>query len=307
MKKFFKFALVALAVAATFVACKEKEEPVDEPTGKTGWEGNWGVIGDFNGWAGDVAMTATTDGWDEAEVEIAGGTLEFKFRRDATWGDYEYGLPEAGEVELDKEITLKEKGGNLKVPQAGVYKMELQPNKELAKIHYVGEPFVPAVKIDGDLSEWADVEGGTNGNHTFKVKSDERYIYFCSTRTTAGRFSDLWGVEAGYVYFAMDVDGNPENGVTLNSNGPYDMIGFIYCFGGSAENPKVEITAAGGIEPAASCLLDNVKVAGYVDEDGVHFEYSIPREDIIDIPNTPITIESWGNKDCAKVTLTATL
>lgn len=311
MKKFFKFALVAFAVAALTVACKKPNDNPggegNDPNAKTGWEGDWGVIGDFNGWAGDVEMYEIKDGWYEAEIEIAGGTLEFKFRRDKTWGDYEYGLPEAGEVALDQEIALKEKGGNLKVPKPGIYTVQLQPNKELAKVHFVSDPFIPTVKIDGDLSDWAEIEGVTEGNHTLKVQSDEKYIYFCSTRTTEGRFSDLWGVGAGYMYFAMDLDGDETTGETLNSNGPYELIGFIYCFGGSADSPKVEITAEGGCEPKASSTVMNVKVAGYVDEGGVHFEYSIPRADIIEIPNKEITVYSWGNKDCSKVIMQATL
>ena len=121
------------------------------------WDGAWGVIGDFNGWADDVEMTKGADGWYTAEVTIEGGTLEFKFRRDKTWGDYEFGIE--GETELDKELALTPKKGNLKVPKAGVYTMMLKPTAALGKIVFVKD-IAPAgpVAIDGNPAEWANLD-----------------------------------------------------------------------------------------------------------------------------------------------------
>ncbi len=163
------------------------------------------------------------------------------------------------------------------------------------------------ITIDGDMSDWEAIEGVSNGNHgMFKAASDADNLYFYTWRTTEGRFGDLWGAGKGYVYFAFDLDGDETNGVSLNSNGPYDFIGFIYCFGGTPESPVIEITADGDCAPAGYTVA-NVTVKGIVDETGAKLEYSIPRADLPTIPNTPITITSWGNKDLAKVVLNCTL
>lgn len=163
------------------------------------------------------------------------------------------------------------------------------------------------ITIDGDFSDWEGIEGVSNGSHgMFKAASDAENLYFYTWRTTEGRFGDLWGAGKGYVYFAFDLDGDETNGVSLNSNGPYDFIGFIYCFGGTPESPVIEITADGDCAPAGYTVA-NVTVKGVVDETGAKLEYSIPRADLPTIPNTPITITSWGNKDLAKVVLNCTL
>ena len=264
------------------------------------WDGDWGVIGDFNGWSGDVEMVKGNDGWYTAEVTIEGGTREFKFRRDKTWGDYEFGIE--GETELDKELTLTPKKGNLKVPTPGVYKMMLKPTAALAKITMIGEIQEPQgiITIDGDFSDWANIEGVSNGTHgMFKFAFDDYYAYFYTWRTTEGRFSDLWGDGVGYVYFAFDLDNDPATGVSLNSNGPFEYIGYIYCFGGSASAPEIKITADGDCAPS-DYTVANVKVDGKVDENGAYIEYRIPRSDIPALTEE-FTVISWGNKDLSKV------
>ena len=170
-------------------------------------------------------------------------------------------------------------------------------------------PADPKVTIDGDFSDWAAFNGVSDGTYgMFKVSSDAENLYFYTYRTTEGRYSNLWGGE-GYIYVAFDLDGNPDNGVTLNSNGPYDFIGFFFPYGGTAEAPA--ITEAPGVDggwaPEEGNTLANMKCKGFADETGAYIEYSIPRADLPTIPNTPITITTWGNKDMKKVVLTATL
>lgn len=321
MKKLFRFALAIIAMSSMVIACQEDPEDPnggnDTPEEKTGWEGDWGVIGDFNGWGGDVEMVAANDGWYVAEeVEIPeGGTLEFKFRRDKTWGDYEYGIETAGEIELDKEIALKEKGANLKAPKAGVYKMEIQPNKELAKIHFVkdAEPaFTPAITIDGNFDDWANIAGleAAVGNHAeFKVTSDARYVYFYSRRANTGRYSDIWDGN-GYIYFALDLDKDDTTGDgTLWGNGPYEFVGVVFPYGGSAEAPAIDVDV---VNTDAACApdiytIDNLVLNGAIDEGGATIEFSIPRADIPEIPNAEIIVKAWGNKDLDKVSVTVTL
>ena len=168
------------------------------------------------------------------------------------------------------------------------------------------KPFVPAIKIDGDFSDWDEIEGESNSIYgMFKATSDTENIYFYSWRTTGGRYSDIWG-KVGYIYLGFDLDGNSENGVTLGGNGPYDFIFYFYPYGGSADAPAFID------QPKATCAPDtytltNIQCKGVANEQGAYIEYSIPRADLPTIPNTSITITSWGNKDLPKVTLTCTL
>ena len=319
MKKFFRFALAAIAIAAVAVACEDKNDPNEggkneEPENvKEGWEGDWGVIGDFNGWAGDVEMKDAGNGWYVAEeVEIAGGTLEFKFRRDKTWGDYEYGIETAGVVELDKEIKLKAKGANLKVEEPGIYKMSIQPNKELAKIEYVGA--AAKIKIDGNFDDWADIQGVTldpeEGSYIdFRATSDELYIYFYSKRTTARR-DDLWG-GAGYFYYCFDIDNDPTTGIELWGNGPYECLMALFPFQGTKDEPVIafpdpEAADQNTVVPEG-LTLDGAKVAGQVVEDGVITEIAVLRTSVPALPKTPITIETWGIKSANHLTLEVAL
>ena len=165
------------------------------------------------------------------------------------------------------------------------------------------------IAIDGDFSDWALIEGVSNGAYgMFKAYSDADNLYFYTYRTTDGRYSALWG-GSGYIYLGFDLDGNPENGVELNSNGPYDFIGFFYPYGGTAEAPDF-IDAPGvngGWAPEEGYTLANMKCKGVANEKGAYIEYSIPRKDLPTIPGTPITITTWGNKDMNKVQLTCTL
>lgn len=165
------------------------------------------------------------------------------------------------------------------------------------------------ITIDGDFSDWALVEGVSDGTYgMFKAASDADNLYFYSYRTPEERYSALWG-GAGYIYLGFDLDGNPDNGVELNSNGPYDFIGFFFPYGGSADAPAI-IEAPGvegGWAPEEGYTLANMTCKGVVNEKGAYIEYCIPRKDLPTIPNTPITITSWGNKDLKKVVLNCTL
>ncbi len=167
---------------------------------------------------------------------------------------------------------------------------------------YKGEP--RAITLDGDFSDWVAYDGACEGNcGIFKAASDADNLYFYVHRTTGGRYSAIWN-GAGYLYIAFEIDGDATTGVTLNSNGPYDYIGFFYPYG---ENVIIEAPGE-----TAECLpegttLANIKCKGIVDETGAHIEYSIPRADLPAIPNAPIKVTSWGNKDLHKVTLTCTL
>ncbi len=72
----------------------------------------WGIIGDFNDWAGDAEMEydADSDTW-SALVDLTEGT--FKFRANGAW-DLDYG-------DTGGDGILDQGGDNIVVPEAGTY------------------------------------------------------------------------------------------------------------------------------------------------------------------------------------------
>ena len=195
--------------------------------------------------------------------------------------------------------------------EGDVYTIEIKTTAVNAK--YVGklsggsEPVAGAITIDGDMSDWDDIEGVSDGNYgMFKAASDDDYLYFYSWRNTGGRYSDIWGDKSGYIYLGFDLDGDETNGESLWGNGPYDFVGVLYPYAGTADAPAFSEAPGADCVPA-NYTLANTFCKGYADENGAYVEYRIPRADLPAIPSTPITIKSWGNKDLTKVTLICTL
>ncbi len=92
------------------------EEPEPTPT----YQG-WGIIGDFNSWGGDAAMTEKNGVWTGFFTNTENGG--FKFRKDADWGE---NLGATGDVEpymvtLGEPIPAVANGKNLGAP-AGFYR-----------------------------------------------------------------------------------------------------------------------------------------------------------------------------------------
>lgn len=165
----------------------------------------------------------------------------------------------------------------------------------------VGEAFDAAITIDGDFSDWADVEGVTSEgvSAAFKVTSDEKFIYFYYERT-GERMADLWNGN-GYVYLCFDLDNDDTTGTELWGNGPYEILCVIYPYADNA----LAIAGEGTAVPEG-CSVDRAKVAGAISE-GVAFECSIPRADLLEMPAGPVTVWAWSNKSGTKINLQATL
>lgn len=168
-------------------------------------------------------------------------------------------------------------------------------------------PEVPSgISIDGNFDDWAEIEGVSEGTYSmFKATSDEKYIYFYTWRTTDERYSEIWN-KKGYVYFAFDLDGDETTGVELWGNGPYEFVGVSYPFAGSAEAPAINENPGDACMPDTATLA-NMECKGLINEEGVFVEFRVPRSDLPAIPNTPVTVISWGNKGMAKAKLTRTL
>jgi hypothetical protein len=199
--------------------------------------------------------------------------------------------------------------GTVEVSVAGdVYTIEVKSSALNAK--YVGKLFsgsaAPSITIDGDMSDWANVEGATGESVTaaFKVASDANNIYFYVKRTTE-RMSELWAGN-GYHYYAFDLDKNDTTGEELWGNGPYEIILVVYPYAGSADAPAFGIAKAGAAAPG-TCSVDNAVIKGVVTDTGVETEISIPRADLIDIPATEVTVWTWSNKGGTKLSVDVTL
>ena len=157
------------------------------------------------------------------------------------------------------------------------------------------------IKIDGDMSDWANVAGVTNAEGEayaeFKMTSDDTNLYFYSRRTEK-KFADLWNA-GGYLYYALDLDKNATTGAgEIWSNGPYEIIFVIWPFAGTSDAPAFAAKPLGESMVKPSGKLDNYTAAGKFDAaKGVELEFSIPRADLPAIAaGTEANAYSWGNK-----------
>ena len=229
-----------------------------------------------------AASSAATSDWWTREFIILDGKIAYR----GNGGDQERVSVKAG-----SKVTLDFNAGT------GTIESEGGQGGETTKI-----------TIDGDMSDWANVqgvagEGGTNA--AFKVASDADNLYFYVKRTT-NRMADLWGGN-GYHYYTFDLDSNPETGVELWGNGPYEMLLVIYPYDGSADAPAFGIAKAGTVAPEGY-TVDHAVIKGVVTDSGVETEISVPRSDLMAIPTTPVTVYYWSNKDGSeKLSLTCTL
>ena len=204
----------------------------------------------------------------------------------------------------DGKIVYRGAGGDqARYQMEGGKKITLDLNAGTATVEDAGPAFVPAIAVDGNFDDWAEIEGATNGNHTIKLTSDEKNIYFYSHREAGGRIGEVWS-KAGYVYIGIDADGDMNTGVELWGNGLYEFVGVFYPY--AAEGTFKA-------NPGDACMpdtftLENAACAGaYTAEDGATVEISVPRADLPAIPAVPVTVYSWGNKDLSKVSVQVTL
>ena len=137
----------------------------------------WGIIGSFNGWAGDIAMTKVADNPETWTVQNASFGGEFKFRGNETWGDYDLGSSET--VVLGGNLALQKGGANIKIDE-GVYNVTLYPTLLKAVItegeaalvpfelnwtvEYKGHQWVEGFETSGQLDVF-EVSGTTPGKY----------------------------------------------------------------------------------------------------------------------------------------------
>lgn len=95
----------------------------------------WGVVGSFNDWGADVAMTIT-DGWAVATFELTEGSTEFKVRADGAWTD-SYGVSDTANIKTDgTEFDAIYNGANL-VAEPGNYTLSFTVNGQVGTFKLV--------------------------------------------------------------------------------------------------------------------------------------------------------------------------
>lgn len=147
------------------------EPPVEEPEAK-----GWALIGDFNGWGADLAMTQAGVIWSVKDVELVAGQ-GFKLRKDADWA---VNRGAAGDVE-PFEVTLGESfdavagGKNLTVPADGKYDVYYDEGNEKICVVAAGSE---APQFDLTWFLVGGFNGWTVGDMAYKMTREAEYYVF---------------------------------------------------------------------------------------------------------------------------------
>lgn len=178
-------------------------------------------------------------------------------------------------------------------------------NPEKAVIKKAGYTKVGGITIDGDMKDWAAIEGLSDPEsylQAFKVTYDDDYIYFYNKRNWNNA---LWGVEAGYYYFCLDLDNNAsttlEGGANGNEIPGLDAWMFVYPFLGSAEAPVFGKASLSGDGYPENCF-NNLICEGRFNEAKTYIETEmrVPRADM-GVNKGVIKCFSWGNKSASNL------
>lgn len=167
--------------------------------------------------------------------------------------------------------------------------------------------FVPAIEINGDMSDWATVAGleeeetSTGPYRVLKVTYDEKFVYFYSKRLWND--DGLWSDSSnGYYYYCIDCipdagDPNVNDQHTFGEGIGIDAWFFVFLFKGGAENPTIETSPSGGCS-AETSFVSHIVAAGRIssDQEYIETELSVPREDLPIEKGQTVNVYSWGNK-----------
>lgn len=145
------------------------EDP--EPAGS-----GWALIGDFNGWGGDLAMTQSGAIWSVKEVDLVAGQ-GFKLRKDGGW---EVNRGATGEVEpfevtVGAALDVVNNGKNLTVPADGKYDIYYDEGNEKVYVMTAGADaptFDPTWFLVGGFNGWAV------GDMAYKMTKEGDYYVF---------------------------------------------------------------------------------------------------------------------------------
>ena len=202
--------------------------------------------------------------------------------------------PEITLINVDNGATLLHVTAKQALTSASFGKIVVLPAKSLADVHV----FVPAININGDFSDWADVSTGVTSDVTpgvyqaFKVTYDEQFIYFYTKRDNRDA---IWA-KGAYIYYDLDTDNDETTGVTKDGCPGLEYWMYLQPYGGTASAPEFISSPSGGGYPS-SAVYKGVVCAGANGDGFVETEISIPRENTpLEIGST-LRVYSWGNKD----------
>ena len=157
-----------------------------------------------------------------------------------------------------------------------------------------------SIAIDGDMSDWRDVEGvGTSGIiKSFKMWNDDENFYFYNACEPGPRGDELWGGN-GYYYYDFDLDNNPETGdYSENGNGPFEATFYITPFGGSLADKAITEHPGQTWNLQGVTTETNIYCKGVISDDLIEIEFSIPRADFatqVEAGQT-ISVYNWRSK-----------
>ncbi len=147
------------------------EEPEPEPT-----TSGWALIGDFNGWGGDLAMTQAGVIWSVKEVELKKGE-GWKLRKDGSW-DVNRGAAgdvEPFEVPVGEGFEAVAGGKNLTVPADGKYDVYYDEGNEKIYVLAAGADaptFDPTWFLVGGFNGW------TVADMNYRMVKEGDYLVF---------------------------------------------------------------------------------------------------------------------------------
>ena len=94
----------------------------------------WGVIGDFHKWAADVFMAEVDGKWVSPEIEFEADQT-FKLRQNSNW-DVNLGGESDSALTVGEAVKAAPGGSNLKVSEAGKYKITYDPEAGTITLDY---------------------------------------------------------------------------------------------------------------------------------------------------------------------------
>ena len=165
-----------------------------------------------------------------------------------------------------------------------------------------------AITIDGDMSDWADIEGAETPDaicKVMKVYNDDTNFYVYLASEPGGRGDQLWGEASGYYYLDFDWDNDESTGIAENKNPGFDCWCYLYIFGGTAEAPIIKEHPNG---EGKKMSIANITAKGIITDSLIEIELSIPRADMEAVDAGAQTrILSWRSKDGSKIFQTYTV
>ena len=171
-------------------------EPEPEPTPEVK---GWGLIGNFNGWAADLALTSDGTYHVAKGVELEG---ELKFRKDGDWA-VNFGLAEGASFAANAEIAVAQDGANIVVTK-GTYDVYL--DEANAKAWFINDGSYPGGGEAPVAAEWGligSLAACNNWSVNIPLFIDGDYmvakgVVFAEGDQFKFRKGETWGTEVVY-------------------------------------------------------------------------------------------------------------